>query len=75
MKNLISYKNCFIRSESFQLEPSGSWIPRYVLTQLNADNGMNPASSHHDRLDKVCGTEGEADAIAVQDAMQRVDND
>jgi hypothetical protein len=36
---------------------------------------LNPASSHHDRLDKVCCTEREADAIAVQDAMQRVDND
>ena len=74
MKSKISYKNCLIRSESFQLGQSGSWIPRYTLTRQNTDNHSSATPSHHDRLDKVYWTEGEADAFALNDAMQWVDS-
>ncbi len=74
MKSKMSYKNCLIHSESFQLGQSGSWIPRYALTRLNTDSASNATPSHHDRLDKVYRTEGEADAFALSDAMQWVDN-
>jgi hypothetical protein len=72
MKNMISYKNCLIRSQSFQFGQSGSWIPRYTVTQQGADRD---APSHHDRLDQACWTESEADEFAVQDAKRRVDSD
>jgi len=73
MKSSISYKNCLIRSESFQLMQSNSWIPRYSLMRQDTDNKRDGAPSHHDRLDKVFWTENEADEFALQDAMQWVD--
>ena len=74
MKRDLSYKNCLINSESFQLGQSGSWIPRYALTRLNGDGASHDTPSHRDRLDIVYGTEGEADAFALHDAMQWVDS-
>ena len=74
MKNKISYKDCLIHSESFQLGQSGSWIPRYALTRPNPNSDSNGIPSHHDRLDKVYWTEREADDFALQDAMHWVDN-
>ena len=74
MKSKMSYKNCLIHGESFQLGQSGSWVPRYALTRLNSDSASNAAPSHHDRLDKVYWTEEEADAFALHDAMQWVDS-
>jgi hypothetical protein len=73
MKRNISYKNCLIRSESFQLTQSSSWIPRYILTGGNHASERNDNPSCHDRLDKVFCTENEADEFAVQDAMRRID--
>lgn len=73
MKSSISYKNCFIRSESFQLAQSSGWIPRYTLTLQGANSNWKGALSHHDRLDKVFWTEHEADEFALQDAMQWID--
>ncbi len=73
MKSSISYKNCLIRSESFQLTQSSSWIPRYTLTRQDTNSKWNGAPSHHDRLDKVFWTENEADEFALQDAMWWVD--
>jgi len=73
MKSSVSYKNCLIRSESFQLAQSSSWIPRYTLTRQDATNKWNGTPSHHDRLDKVFWTENAADDFAVQDAMRRID--
>ena len=73
MKSSISYKNCLIRSESFQLMQSNSWIPRYSLMRHDTDSKWDGAPSHHDRLDKVFWTENEADEFALQDAMQWVD--
>lgn len=73
MKRNISYKNCLIFSESFQLSQSSSWIPRYTLTRQEPNLQYNPSPSHHDRLDKVFGTENEADEFALEDAMSRID--
>jgi len=73
MKTSISYKNCLIRSESFQLAKSGGWIPRYTLTLQEAGNRWNGTPSHHDRLDQVFWTENEADKFALQDAMLWID--
>jgi hypothetical protein len=75
MKNSISYKNCLIRGESFQLARSSGWIPRYTLTRQNGWNKWNGAPSHHDRLDQVFWTENEADKFALQDAMRWIDED
>lgn len=72
MKRHISYKNCLIRSESFQLT-QGSWIPRSIVTCDNRVNGRDGNPSRYDRLDKVFWTENEADEFAVQDAMRRID--
>jgi hypothetical protein len=73
MKRNFSYKDCLIRSDSFQLSQSSSWIPRYILTRENRESEGNDTPSSHDRLDKVFGTENEADEFAVQDAMRRID--
>jgi len=73
MKSSVSYKNCVIRSESFQLEQSSSWIPRYTLMHRDANHEWSGDRSHHDRLDKVFWTEKEADEFALQDAMEWID--
>ena len=73
MKSIISYKNCLIRGESFQLTQSSSWIPRYTLTLQDANSNPKRALSHHDRLDKVFRTENEADEFALPDAMRWID--
>jgi len=73
MKSMVSYKNCLVRGESFQLAQSSSWIPRYSLTRQGANSTPKSALSHHDRLDKVFRTESEADDFALQDAMLWID--
>lgn len=73
MKSIISYKNCLIRGESFQLAQSSSWIPRYSLTLQGANSSPKGALSHHDRLDQVFLTEHEANEFALQDAMRWID--
>lgn len=73
MKNNVSYKNCLIRGESFQLAQSSGWVPRYSLTRQDAVNRWNGAPSHYDRLDQVFWTENEADKFALQDAMRWID--
>ena len=75
MKNSISYKNCLIRGESFQLAQSNGWIPRYSLMRQDTNSKWDDAPSHHDRLDKVFWTENEADEFAFQEAMVRIDKD
>lgn len=72
MKRNVSYKNCLIRCESFQLTQGSSWIPRSIVTCENrVSERWKP--SRHDRLDQVFWTENEADEFAVQDAMRRID--
>jgi hypothetical protein len=73
MKSSISYKNCLIRSESFQRAQSGSWIPQYTLTRQDTKNKWNGTPSHQTRLDNVFWTENEADEFALQDAMRWID--
>ena len=73
MKKSLSYKNCLIRGESFQLSQSSGWIPRYTLTRLDASNRWNDTPSHYDRLDYVFWTEYEADRFALQEAMRWID--
>jgi hypothetical protein len=73
MKNNVSYKNCLIRGESFQLAQSSGWVPRYTLTRQDARNRWNGAPSHYDRLDQVFWTENEADKFALQDARRWID--
>ena len=73
MKSMLSYKNCLVRGESFQLAQTSSWIPRYSLTLQGANSSPLGALSHHDRLDQVFRTENEADEFALQDAMRWID--
>lgn len=73
MKNRLSYKNCVIQGESFQLSQSTGWIPRYSLTRPGADKRSNAASLHYDRLDQVFYTEDEADSFALEEAMRWID--
>jgi hypothetical protein len=73
MKSILSYKNCLVRGESFQLAQSCNWIPRYSLTLQGANNNSHGALSHHDRLDQVFRTENEADEFALKDAMRWID--
>jgi len=73
MKSLLSYKNCLVRGESFELAQSNSWIPRFSLTLQDANSTPKGALSHHDRLDKVFHTKSEADEFALQDAMLWID--
>lgn len=72
MKHDLFYNNYRIRGESFQPTQSSGWIPRYVL---QAENGAaDPSPVSHDRLDKVCASQTEADAFAVQDAKNWLDD-
>jgi len=73
MKNSISYKDCLIRGESFQLAQNNGWVPRYTLTRRDSGNRWNGIPSHQDRLDQVFWTENEADKFALQDAMRWID--
>jgi len=73
MKSSISYKNCLISRQSFQLAQSSSWIPRYTLTRQDTDSQWIGTPSQHDRLDKVFSTEDEADEFALQAAMRWID--
>jgi hypothetical protein len=72
MKSSISYKNCLIRSESFQRETKGSWIPQYTVTGQDAKK-TSGVPSHHAQLDKTFWSENEADEFALQDAMHWID--
>ncbi|HVO95463.1 MAG TPA: hypothetical protein VMT22_21585 [Terriglobales bacterium] len=69
----VSYKNCLISSESFQLGQGSDWIPRYTLCRQNKTVGWNSTPSYHDRLDKVFLTRAEADEFALQEAIRRID--
>ena len=74
MKNGLSYKNCVIWGESFQLAQNTGWIPRYSLTRADADKRLNAAPLRYDRLDKVFCTEDEADSFALQEAVRWIDD-
>ena len=73
MKSSISYKNCLVRSESYQRALGGRWIPQYTLTRQDTKNKWNGTPSHHSQLDKSFLNENEADEFALQDAMLWID--
>jgi hypothetical protein len=73
MKSSISYKNCFIRGESFQREKNGTWVPQYTLTRQNTKNSGNHFPSHQYQLNEIFRTENEADDFALQKAMEWID--
>ena len=73
MKSSISYQNCLIRGESFQLEKNGKWVPQYTLRRQSIKNKLNDFLSHQARLDKTFSTESAADDFALQGAMKWID--
>jgi hypothetical protein len=75
MKNDISYKDCFIRGESFQREKNGAWIPQYTLTRPTTESTGKGSDfpSHQYQWNEAFPTEAEADAYALRRAMEWVD--
>lgn len=73
MKSSISYQNCLIRGESFQLEKTGKWVPQYILRRQDSKNKLNDFLSHQAKLDKTFPTESAADDFALQRAMKWID--
>jgi hypothetical protein len=74
MKQSISYKNCLIQSQSFQLAINTSWIPQFTVTPGTMRNAIGARPTHHARLDQVFWSETEADEFALQDAMRWIDS-
>ena len=68
MGDPISYSNYAIQAQSFELLPSGGWIPRFTLT--SPDRGL----LCRDRLDKVFASKDEADEFALKDAIDWIDD-
>jgi hypothetical protein len=68
MANPISYSKYVIRTQSFELMPSGGWIPRFTLTC--PERGL----LYRDRLDKAFPSKREADDFALENAMDWIDN-
>ncbi|MGB7949953.1 MAG: hypothetical protein WCH75_19895 [Candidatus Binatia bacterium] len=73
MKSSISYKNCFIRGESFQCEKDGKWIPQYTLKRQESKNMRSDFLSHQAKLKKIFTSENAADDFALQEAMKWID--
>jgi hypothetical protein len=73
MKDRISYKDCFIRGESFQREKNGAWIPQYTV--MVAESRREPAGfpSHQYQLNEAFPTEVDADEYALRRAREWVD--
>jgi hypothetical protein len=68
MGNPISYSNYVIRTQSFELVPSGGWIPRFTLAC--PERGL----LCRDRLDKAFPSKDKADEFALEDAINWIDN-
>jgi hypothetical protein len=73
MKSSISYQNCLIRGESFQLEKNGKWVPQYTLRSQESKDKLRDFLSHRAQLDKTFPTESAADDFALQGAMKWID--
>ena len=69
MEEFVSYGNCVIQMQSFELMPGGGWIPRFTL--CCPDRSM----LSRDRLDKVFPSKDEADEFALGDAVDWLDGD
>ena len=74
MKNGISYKNWHIRTESFQREKNGTWVPQYNLVcQEGGAKGTGFPSSQY-QFNEALPTESEADEYALQKAREWIDS-
>lgn len=67
MGKSVSYGNCIIHLQSFELRPSGGWVPRFSLS------GPDCSPLCRDRLDKVFPSKDEADEFALKDAVDWLD--
>lgn len=63
-----AYGNFVIQIQSFELLPSGGWIPRFTLR--SSDDSM----LCRDRLDQVFPSKEEADEFALKDAVEWIDD-
>jgi hypothetical protein len=72
MTNNISYKNYFIRGESFQREKHGTWIPQYTVIRQETEVKDFPSDQY--QFNQVFPTEKEADDFAVQKAQEWIDD-
>jgi len=75
VKNSVPYKNCSIRTESFQREKNGTWIPQYTLARPKTESTGKGSDfpSHQYQFNEAFPTESEADAYALGKAMEWVD--
>jgi hypothetical protein len=71
-KNTL-YKNHLIRSESFQREKNGAWVPQYTVIRQDAATEKKDYPSHQYQFHHACATELEADEFAVAKARDWID--
>ena len=68
-----TYKDYIIRSESFQREQNGVWIPQYTVTHREAVSRKSDFPSHQYQFNQSYATEHEADEFAVFMAQAWID--
>jgi hypothetical protein len=68
-----TYKDYIIRSESFQREKNGVWIPQYTVTHREAVSRKIDFPSHEYQFNQGYGTEHEANEFAVCMAQTWID--
>jgi hypothetical protein len=73
MKRDTSYKDYVIRSESFQREKNGAWMPQYTVTHQDAATQKIEFPSHQYQFNHAYSTEREADEFAVLMAQTWID--
>jgi hypothetical protein len=71
-KNTL-YKNHLIRSESFQREKNGAWVPQYTVIRQDAATAKKDYPSHQYQFHHAYPTELEADEFAAQKARDWID--
>jgi len=73
MNGDIVYKEHLIRSESFQREDNGAWVPQYTVIRQNDPITAMDFPSHQYQFNHVYPTQREADDYAVQSAQRWID--
>jgi hypothetical protein len=73
MRKDTPYKNYLIRSESFQREKNGSWIPQYSVCRQDPLTTPLDFPSQQYQLHHSCSTEQEADDFALRKAQEWID--
>ena len=68
-----NYKEYVIRSESFQREKNGVWIPQYTVTHRDTVSRKIDFSSHQYQFNQGYSTKHEADEFAVFMAQAWID--